>query len=225
VIRVVLADDHALLRAGLSQILCASGDIEVVGEAADGAQALELAEQTRPDLVLMDLSMPGMDGRLATEALSLSHPEIRVIVLTSFADRDSVLDALAAGASGYVLKDIPPAELVAAVRSAARGEAPLAPKIAGEVVGAWRRGLGPDGFTDRELDVLVMLAEGLPNKLIAQHLGIAEKTVKAHLTHVFHLLGVSDRMQAALWFQRHGRSEALRGRRERLLGSEPPANG
>jgi DNA-binding NarL/FixJ family response regulator len=224
VIRVVIVDDHALLRTGLAQVLRAAGDIEVVGEAQEGAQAIEVVERERPDLVLMDLSMPGMDGRAATEWLSQSHPDIRVIVLTSFADRDSVLDALAAGAAGYILKDVPPAELVAAVRSGARGEAPLASKVAGEVVLAWRHGLGPGGFTDRELDVLVMLAEGLPNKRIAQHLGIAEKTVKAHLTHIFHTLGVSDRMQAAMWLQRQGRSEPLRRRRERLLGGEPPAN-
>ena len=219
VIRILLVDDHALFRAGLGRLLGESGDIVVAGEASCGEEALAKVDQLQPDLVLMDLSMPGIDGVTATRRILASHPEVRILVLSSFADRINVLDALDAGAVGYLLKDSRPEDLVLGIRSALERGAPLAPRAALELVGAWRDMHEPDVLTTRELDVLLLLADGLPNKVIAQRLGIAEKTVKAHVTHVFHALGVTDRTQAALWVERHGLSPRQQRRREQLRAS------
>ncbi|MEA2317736.1 MAG: hypothetical protein QOD44_1925 [Solirubrobacteraceae bacterium] len=224
-IRVLIVDDHALMRAGIAQLLEQSSDIEVVGEASDGEQALTAVDQLLPDLVLMDLSMPRLDGTTATRRIHEAHPEVRVLVLSSYVDRTDVLDALDAGAVGYMLKDSPPAELLLGIRSALGEGSPLAPRAAREIVTAWRDLHEPGELTTRELDVLVLLAEGQPNKVIAQRLGIAEKTVKAHVTHVFHALGVTDRTQAALWVERHGLSPRQEERRAQLRagrGSTPP---
>jgi DNA-binding NarL/FixJ family response regulator len=202
-IRVVLAEDHAVVRAGVEGLLANAEDIEVVGAAADGEEAVALATELSPDVVLIDLSMPRLDGIEATKRILAEKPETRVVVLTAFSDRDRILGALDAGALGYLLKDAVPEELLGAIRAAARGEAPLAPKAASEVLAARAAHRDAD-LTEREQEVLALVAEGLPNKLIARRLEISEKTVKAHLTRVFERIGVSDRTQAALWAQRHG---------------------
>ena len=202
-IRVVLAEDHNLVRAGLEKLLATADDIEVVGGAADGAEAIELTASLQPDVVLMDLSMPNVDGIEATRAITSAHDGVQVVVLTSIADRERILAALDAGAVGYLLKDAEPEEVVAGVRAAARGESPLSPKAARAVLTARADRDRPE-LSERERDVLRCVAEGLPNKLIAQRLGISEKTVKTHLTRVFQQIGVTDRTQAALWAKEHG---------------------
>jgi DNA-binding NarL/FixJ family response regulator len=208
VIRVLIADDHAVVRAGLAQLLGTFDGVELVGAAADGEQAVSLCEERRPDVVLMDLEMPVLDGIEATRRVRAASPEIAVVVLTSFSDRERILRALDAGAAGYLLKDAEPNELARAIEAAARGEAPLDPKAARALLSA-RRAPGPaEGLSEREREVLAMVAEGLPNKVIAQQLAISEKTVKAHLTSVYRQIGVSDRTQAALWAQREGVTRA-----------------
>ena len=207
-IRVLIADDHAVVRAGLAQLLGTFDGVELVGAAADGEQAVSLCEERRPDVVLMDLEMPVLDGIEATRRVRAARPEIAVVVLTSFSDRERILRALDAGAAGYLLKDAEPNELARAIEAAARGEAPLDPKAARALLSA-RRAPGPaEGLSEREREVLAMVAEGLPNKVIAQQLAISEKTVKAHLTSVYRQIGVSDRTQAALWAQREGVTRA-----------------
>jgi DNA-binding NarL/FixJ family response regulator len=215
VIRVLIADDHPLVRAGIASLLAGSDDIEVVGEAADGIEAVEAVLRLQPDLVLMDLSMPRMDGCAATRRIHDSHPEVRVVALSSYADREDVLDALEAGAVGYLLKDAPPDDLVAGIRAATRDEPPLAPRAVQVVVSEIRSKQDAGALTARERDVLVLLAEGLANKVIARRLGIAEKTVKAHVTHIFQVLAVTDRTQAALWVAHNGLAETVRERRHR----------
>jgi DNA-binding NarL/FixJ family response regulator len=203
VIRLLIAEDHGVVRAGLQKLLATFEDVEVVGSAADGAEAVELCRETEPDVVLMDLEMPRLDGIQATRRISADAPDAHVVVLTSFSDRERILGALDAGAVGYVLKDAGPDELASAIRAAARGEAPLDPKAAHAVLVARR---GPDPahlLTAREREVLEMLAQGLPNKHISRRLGISEKTVKAHLTSIFRTIGVTDRTQAALWAERN----------------------
>jgi len=201
-IRVLVADDHPFLRAGLEQLLASALDIEVVGSASDGAEAVALASGCHPDVVLMDLEMPNVDGIEATRRLLAADPERRVVVLTSFSDRQRIFDALDAGAIGYLLKDAEPEELFRGVRAAARGEAPLAPKVAVEVLAARAGGVRAE-LSPREREVLSLVQKGLPNKVIARRLGISERTVKAHLTSVFSAIGVTDRTQAALWAERH----------------------
>lgn len=204
-LRVMLADDHAVVRAGLAQLLGTTDDLVVVGEACDGEQAVALALELRPDVVLMDLSMPGMDGTAATRQITASCAGTRVVALTSFSDRDRVLATLDAGAVGYLLKDAAPEEIIRAVRLAAQGFSPLDPRAAQVLLDARTRGSRPDfGLSPRESEVLVLLTAGLSNKHIALRLGISEGTVKAHLTSVFSAIGVSDRTQAALWAQRNG---------------------
>ncbi|MDW8337689.1 MAG: response regulator transcription factor [Thermoleophilia bacterium] len=204
-IRVLVADDHAVVRAGLAQLLGAFDGMELVGEATNGAEALELALVHQPDVVLMDLEMPLLDGIEATRRIHEESPETAVVVLTSFSDRERILRALDAGAIGYVLKDAEPPELRRAIEAAARGESPLDPRAARALLGARREARAvADALSEREREVLAMVAEGLPNKLIARRLGISEKTVKAHLTNVFRRIGVTDRTQAALWAERHG---------------------
>ena len=201
-IRVLLAEDHSLVRAGLERLLASSTDIEVVGGAADGGEAIELAAETRPDVVLMDLSMPNVDGIEATRAIVAANEDIQVVVLTSLTDRDRILAALDAGAIGYLLKDAEPEEVIGGTRAAARGESPLSPK-AGRALLTARAERERADLSEREREVLLCVAEGLPNKLIARKLGISEKTVKAHLTRVFRQIGVTDRTQAALWAKNH----------------------
>jgi DNA-binding NarL/FixJ family response regulator len=198
VIRVLLAEDHGLVRAGLERLLATVEDIDVVGGAANGSEAVELAAQTSPDVILMDLSMPGMDGIEATRAIVAAHEDVQIVVLTSLSDRDRILAALDAGAVGYLLKDAEPEELIGGIRAAARGESPLAPKAARALLTARAKSERSE-LSEREREVLRCVAKGMPNKLIARELGISEKTVKAHLTRVFQQIGVTDRTQAALW--------------------------
>jgi DNA-binding NarL/FixJ family response regulator len=203
-IRVMLAEDHSLVRAGLARLLTAEEDIEVVGIAGDGAEAVRVAGEVDPDVVLMDLSMPVMDGAEATRRILAGDRRLQVVALTSFSDRDRIVEALEAGAVGYLLKDAEPEELVLGVRAAARAESPLSPKAARALILARTRPAPASRLTEREREVLVLVAEGLSNKLIARRLGISERTVKGHLTNIFETLGVTDRTQAALWATRHG---------------------
>ena len=201
-IRVLLADDHSLVRDGLGRLLASVPDIEVVAAAADGREAIRLAQEHRPDVILMDLRMPGMDGSEATRRLLEEDPATQVVILTSFSERDEILSALDAGAIGYLLKDAEPDEVIRGVRAAAHGESPLAPKAARELLGS-RSSAPASQLTDREREVLRLVTRGLPNKLIARELGISEKTVKAHLTAIFQRIGVADRVQAAMWARDH----------------------
>ena len=209
-IRVVLVDDHEVVRAGIGHLLSTVDGIQVVGAANDGDEALAVVDETRPDVVLMDLSMPRVDGIEAIAKIAATHPETSTVALTSFSDRERILNALDAGAVGYLLKDAQPAELVAGVRAAAAGQSPLAPKAAMAVIRARSVPPARDCLTDRERDVLRLVAEGLPTKQIAHRLGISSKTVKAHLTNVFRQIGVTDRLQAALWARQHGIVEESR---------------
>jgi DNA-binding NarL/FixJ family response regulator len=199
-IRVIVVDDHAMVREGLAAVLTVEGDIDVVALAANGAEAVALVEERTPDVVVMDLSMPVMDGVTATRAVRAASPDTRVLVLTSFTDRERVRRALEAGATGYQLKDAEPADLRAAVRAVHAGHAPLDPRIAGALLPAER----PDEeLSAREREVLQLVAQGLANKQIASALGISERTVKAHLGNVFRQIGVADRTSAAMWARDH----------------------
>lgn len=205
-ISVLVVDDHSMVRAGLQQLLSSADDIEVVGLAENGAVAVELAGNLQPDVVLMDLQMPVMDGVQATAALREQSPELPVVIVTSFSDREGIVGAVDAGAVGYLLKDASPDEILAGVRAAARGESPLHPKAARELLSARSESptRGEVELTARETEVLGLLRAGLSNKQIARRLGITERTVKAHLTSCFQRIGVVDRTQAAVWAERHG---------------------
>ena len=202
-IDVLVVDDHALMRTGLSGLIAAAGDMRVVGTAADGAEAVEEVARLAPHVVLMDLSMPVLDGVAATRRIVEEHPSVEVLVLTSFSDRQRVIEALDAGAGGYVLKDTEPADLLAAIRSTARGHSPLDPRVARTVLHARRSPAREAELTEREQEVLALVGHGLANKQIARRLGIRESTVKAHLTSVFQRIGVRDRTSAALWARTH----------------------
>ncbi|MEM1332367.1 MAG: response regulator transcription factor [Actinomycetota bacterium] len=202
-IRVAIVDDHAVVRSGLEQFLATTGDIELVGTAANGLDAIELTARTEPDVVVMDLSMPKLDGVEATRRISAEYPSSRVLVLTSFSDRTRIMDALSAGADGYLLKHSDPEEIATAIRSVHTGDAPLDPKAARALLESRRTATESSSLTDRERQVLDLVRQGLANKQIARKLGISERTVKAHLTSVFSTLGVSDRTQAALWATEH----------------------
>ncbi|WP_234971459.1 response regulator [Jatrophihabitans endophyticus] len=202
----MVVDDHRLVRVGLASVLGSAADVAVVGEAENGAHAVELLTGGDPlaaDVVLMDLSMPVLDGVGATRALQAARPDVRVVVLSSFADRKQVRDAVAAGAVGYVLKDCTPEELLTAIRAAAAGHTPLDPRVAGALLPA-RGGPDPaDTLSERETEVLRLAAQGLANKQIGRSLGISERTVKVHLGNVFRRIGVTDRTSAALWAREH----------------------
>ncbi|RNM12782.1 response regulator [Nocardioides pocheonensis] len=201
-IGVLIVDDHPLVRAGIAGLLGSTDDLRVVGEAADGEGALARVADLEPDVVLMDISMPGMDGIEATRRLLAHGHGAAVVMLTSFSDRARVDDALAAGAVGYLLKDSEPDQVLAAVRSAAAGHAPLDARVARALLPTRADEPGA-ALSVREREVLRLVADGLANKQIATRLGIAERTVKVHLGNVFRAIGVSDRTSAALWARDH----------------------
>jgi DNA-binding NarL/FixJ family response regulator len=205
-IRVLVVDDHAVVRAGLVSLLATTEDIAVAGEARDGSLAVDMAIAMRPDIVLMDASMPGIDGVEAASRIVRAWPDARIVMLTSFADHDRVISSLDAGAVGYLLKDADPDELLRAIRAAAAGESPLSPRAANVLLLSRTKpaaaSRADQRLSAREMEVLRHLHAGLANKQIAQIMGIAEKTVKAHLTSIFTRIGVADRTQAALWFER-----------------------
>jgi len=203
-IRVLLADDHGVVRDGLGRLIEALEDVELAGVAANGEEAVERARELEPDVILMDLEMPRMDGIEATRRIIAERPKTAVLVLTSFSDRPRIMGALEAGASGYLLKDVEADEVAEGIRAAARGESPLDPRAARTVLTARAEPDPLEELSAREREVLGLLLEGLPNKLIARRLEITEKTVKSHLTRIFREIGVTDRTQAALWAERHG---------------------
>jgi DNA-binding NarL/FixJ family response regulator len=204
VIRVAVIDDHTIVRNGLVQLLQSHPDLDVVASAGDGDEAIAVCVEHHPDVALMDLSMPGMGGIEATRRITEQAPGVQVVVLTSFMDRERIVDALNAGAIGYLLKDAEPEELIRGIHAAARGESPLDPRAARAMLAAQRTPSPLDALSEREREVLTLVAEGLPNKQIARRLEITEKTVKAHLTSIFRAIGVNDRMQAGLWARRNG---------------------
>lgn len=197
-IRVVIVDDHAVVRSGLGAFLRAFHDMELVGEAANGRQALEVCEQSQPDVVLMDLKMPVMDGVEASRILREKFPQIRIIALTSYLDDDLVQRTIQAGAIGYLLKNVSHLELAEAIRAAYRGRPTLAPEALQALMEAARQpsALGAD-LTDREREVLALIAKGLSNAEIAARLQVSESTVKTHVSHIITKLGVTSRTEAA----------------------------
>jgi two-component system, NarL family, response regulator LiaR len=203
--RVLIVDDHAVVRQGLRTFLEMQPDLEIVGEAGDGSAAVAASAAKKPDVVLMDLVMPVMDGVEATRRIRADLPDVRVIVLTSFAGEDKVFPALRAGAAGYLLKDVKPAELADTIRAVARGESRLAPDIQKKLVtGIAGPGADVEALTVREEDVLRCLARGRSNKEIAADLFIAEKTVKTHISSILAKLRLEDRTQAAVYAVKHG---------------------
>jgi DNA-binding NarL/FixJ family response regulator len=207
-IRVLLVDDQALFREGLETLLSIHKDIQVVGQASNGQEAVEVAAKVQPDVVLMDVRMPVLDGVRATRLLKKALPQCRVIVLTTFDDDEYIFDALRTGAVGYLLKDVPSTRLVEAIRATARGESILEPSVAAKVIAEFTRvsSMVPSAqmeqlvepLSERELEILALIARGASNKEIANQLFIAEGTVKNHVTHILGKLGVRDRTQAAL---------------------------
>jgi DNA-binding NarL/FixJ family response regulator len=204
VIRVVIADDHGVVRDGLAGVISAQPDLEVLATVVNGAEAIETCRSTSPDVVLMDLEMPVLDGIEAKRVIREERPETAVVVLTSFSDARRITAALGAGAAGYLLKDASADDVVRGIRAAAAGGAPLDPQAARLLLEAKDAPDPLDGISPREREVLGLLLDGLPNKLIAQRLGISEKTVKSHLTSIFRRIDVTDRVQAILWAERQG---------------------
>ena len=207
--KVLIADDHHVVRRGLLFFLKTQKDIEVVGEAANGAEAVEMAGELQPDIVLMDLVMPEMDGIQATRKIKEAHPHIIILMLTSFSDRDHIVPAIEAGAAGYQLKDIEPDELVESLRSLMRGENTLHPKASSELAKAPADPLPHmlHPLTPREAEVLAELTKGKSNREVASALFVTEKTVKTHISNIFIKLEVQDRTQAALYAVKHGLTE------------------
>ena len=203
-IRIVLADDQELIRTGFRMILSIEDDLDVVGEAADGAEAERVVGELRPDVVLMDVQMPGTDGITATERIVAEHPGVAVLILTTFDDDDYLFSALRAGATGFLLKNCPPDDLVSAIRLAVQGHALLAPEVTQRVIerSTSRARPAPDprigDLTERERDVLVAMARGRSNAEIADDLVVSAATVKSHVSHVLTKLGVRDRVQAVI---------------------------
>ena len=202
-IRVLIADDHGVIRDGLGRLIGALPDMEVVGLAADGAQAVEQCRTTEPDVVLMDLEMPGVDGIEATRRILVDRPGTAVLVLTSFSEQSRILDAISAGADGYLLKHSEPDEITAAVRSVHAGDAALDPKAARALLDARRSLRETVALSEREREVLLLVRDGLANKQIGRRLGITERTVKAHLTKISQRIDVTGRTQAAIWASEH----------------------
>ena len=203
-VNVLLVDDHSVVRQGLRMFLALDPDLEVVGEARDGAEAVRRARELQPDVVLMDLLMPGMDGIEATTAIRREMPDTEVVALTSVLEDDKVYGAIRAGAIGYLLKDTEADELCRAIKAAAAGQVQLSPAAAARLMRQVRAPEAPDELTPREREVLRLLAEGLANKEIARELSIGEKTVKTHVSNILSKLGVLSRTQAALQAVRMG---------------------
>jgi DNA-binding NarL/FixJ family response regulator len=208
--KVVICDDQAIIRDGLAMLLALERDIEVVGRAEDGAEAVDLVEREAPDLVLMDLKMPGMNGIEATRRIRDRYPEVAVLVLTTYDDDEWVFDAIRAGASGYLLKDTPREEVIKAVNGTVSGRSYVDPEVAGKLLGqvAGRRVLPPtlitDKLTEREVEVLRLLARGMSNADISERLHLSEGTVRNHVSAILAKLDVGDRTQAAILAVRHG---------------------
>ncbi len=215
--RVLIADDQRVVREGLATIVAAFADAEVVGLAADGAEAVDLAEERAPDVVLMDLRMPNVDGVEATRTIHERHPALPIVVLTTFADDESIVAALSAGASGYLTKDAAHDDIRRALEAAIAGQSVLDPAVQATLLKAARQGNPqrpatlPDGLTEREAEVLALVASGLSNTEISERLFVAETTVKTHINRIFAKTGSRDRTQAALYARGHG-----------LLASEEP---
>jgi len=207
-IRILIADDHAVVRQGLKMFLGLDPEIEILGEAGDGKKAIEMARQLLPDIVLMDLLMPVLGGVEATAIIRREMPDVEVIALTSVLEDKSVVDAVRAGAIGYLLKDTESDDLIRAIKAAAAGQVQLSPKAAARLMREVRTPDNPETLTDRETDVLRLLAMGQSNKEIAQTLSIGEKTVKTHVSNVLAKLSVTSRTQAALYAVRIGLVEA-----------------
>ncbi|MFH9179473.1 response regulator [Streptomyces albogriseolus] len=206
-IKVLLVDDHQVVRRGLRTFLEVQDDIEVVGEAADGAEGVALAGELQPDVVLMDVKMPGMDGVEALRRLRELDHRARVLVVTSFTEQRTVIPALRAGAAGYVYKDIDPDALAGAIRSVHAGHVLLQPEVAGALLSQEESGSGAGragSLTEREREVLGLIADGRANREIARALVLSEKTVKTHVSNILMKLDLADRTQAALWAVRHG---------------------
>lgn len=208
-IKVLIADDHHVVRRGLLFFLKTQKEIEIVGEATNGKEAVELVEHLKPDVVLMDLVMPEMDGIEATKRIKEKHPDIQILILTSFSDQDHVIPAIQAGATGYQLKDIEPDELVKAIKAVYNGDSQLHPKVTTHVMTHLLRGDKKesnllDELTKREMEVLAEIAKGKSNKEIASSLVITEKTVKTHVSNILAKLELADRTQAALYAVKHG---------------------
>ncbi|SFL15870.1 response regulator [Geodermatophilus ruber] len=203
-IRVLVVDDHAVVRTGLMHLLATAGDMECVGQAAEGEAVPELVARLRPDVVLLDLSMPGADGVTVIRDLRAAALPARILVLTSFSDAGLVLDAVHAGADGYLLKQSEGEQILDGVRTVAAGGAPVDPAVARSLLRTVRERGGPTvALTERETEVLELIRLGYPNKTIARRLQISERTVKAHVTHILQRIGVPDRTQAALWAERN----------------------
>lgn len=203
-IRILIADDHAVVRQGLRMFLALDSELDVIGEATNGLQALQMAHKLKPDVILMDLLMPEMDGVSATTAVRRELPDIEVIALTSVLEDSAVIGAIRAGAIGYLLKDTESDDLIRAIKAAAAGQVQLSPKAAARLMREVRAPESPEALTERETDVLRLLAEGKANKEIAQALTIGEKTVKTHVSSILGKLNVTSRTQAALYAVRIG---------------------
>ncbi|MBI5811451.1 MAG: response regulator transcription factor [Meiothermus silvanus] len=194
-LRILIADDHPIVRAGLVGLLSTQEGFQVVGEASSGLEAVQMADALRPNVVLMDLRMPGMDGTAATRAIRSRFPEVQVLVLTTYDTDTEIVRAIEAGAIGYLLKDVPREELYKAIYASAHGESVLSPPVAARLLGRMRSP-SDESLSTRELEVLSLVAKGLSNKEIARELKISEATVKTHLLHTFGKLGVDDRTAA-----------------------------
>jgi DNA-binding NarL/FixJ family response regulator len=208
--RVLLVDDHAMVRRGLRDFLGMFEDIEVVGEAGDGDEALVVAGELRPDVVVMDLNLPRLDGVAATRELRATQPDVEVVALTGFVEEERVMAAIEAGAAGFLLKDAEPDDVAAAIRAARNGEMYLDPAVAGMVARQLRSPSGPAttaddlALTPRERDVLALVAQGLPNRSIGETLGITERTARTHVSNILAKLGLTSRTQAALYAVEQG---------------------
>lgn len=210
-IRILLVDDHAVVRQGLKMFLSLDQELEVVGEAEDGKQAVQLAHNLSPDVILMDLLMPRMNGIEAITAIRGALPDIEIIALTSVLEDSSVVGAVRAGAIGYLLKDTQAEDLISAIKAAAAGQVQLSPQAAARLMREIRAPESPEMLTERETEVLRLLAQGQSNKEIAQELTIGEKTVKTHVSNILSKLNVSSRTQAAMYAARVGLVEGLGG--------------